>query len=174
MGRRSKRGKIEGRTESGPFLALSMSVLGSPQFTALSPRAVKALIDVAFAYRGYNNGNLCAAFKIMKPRGWTSKDQLALALQELVDAGFLLITRRGGNRVATLYALSFKPIDPIGPSKKYDEGIKETAAPPHTWQKIPPQVREKKRRPGAAGPLGPVPRGVNRSTDPDLPCATGH
>lgn len=159
---RSKLEKAKGRRETGPYFALPMSVMRSPQFSELSPRAVKAFLAIASQFRGNNNGDLSAAFSVMRDRGWTSKDQLAKAVAELVEQGFLVVTRRGGNRVARLYAITFLAIDP---SEKYDDGIRPTIAPPGTW---------KKSRDHAAGRNGPSRRVKNPKRAPLMARASGH
>jgi hypothetical protein len=143
-----------------------MAVLKSPQFAAISPRAAKALLCIASQYRGNNNGDLSAAFRLMQPLGWTSKDQLSKAVAELIEAGFLILTRQGGNRIASLYALTFKSVDW---SDKYDDGIQATAAAPNTWKQRDP----KKLRDRAAGRCQPVARGKKAHADSPLPRATG-
>jgi hypothetical protein len=108
-----------------------MAVLKSPQFAAVSGRAAKALLGIGSQYRGNNNGDLSAAFSLMRPLGWNSKEQLGKAVSELIDAGFLIMTRRGGNRVAHLYAPTFKPVDY---SDKYDDRIKPTVGRQVRWR----------------------------------------
>jgi hypothetical protein len=67
------RNRHKGNRIGEGFVALPYSVLNSPLFIALSSYAVKLLIDVAAQYRGDNNGDLCIAWKLMKPRGWRSE-----------------------------------------------------------------------------------------------------
>jgi hypothetical protein len=102
----------------------------SPEYAALSPRAVKALIDLLTQYRGANNGDLCAAWSIMRKRGWSSKDQLVKAIRELLESGWIIVTRPGGRRITTLYALTFFPIDDC--NGKHD--VKPMVAPLHYWR----------------------------------------
>jgi len=102
----------------------------SPEYAALSSRAVKALVDIYCQFRGSNNGDLCAAWSIMSRRGWTSKDQLAKSVRELLDRGWIEITRQGGRRIPTLYAVTFLGIDKCG--GKLD--ISAHAAPSHLWK----------------------------------------
>ncbi len=54
---------------------------------------------------------LCATWKLMKARNWRSKDTLNKALRELLDTGFIECTRQGGRHKASLYALTWLPID---------------------------------------------------------------
>ena len=123
------------RKRSGPpFLKLPYAYLESPQYAALSPRALKALIDIAAQYNGYNNGDLTAAWSIMRKRGWTSKDQLAKAVRELLGRGWVMLTRRGGRDrcMPTLYAVTWWGIDPC--RGKLDPGITANDRPLLTWK----------------------------------------
>lgn len=106
-----KRNKMKGRRESGTFIMLPHAVIDNPNFIALSPYAVKLLIDLYGRYNGYNNGDFCAAWSLMEKRGWRSKATLQKALKELLERGFIMTTRQGGRKVATLYAVTFKDID---------------------------------------------------------------
>ena len=104
------------------FVALPMSVANSPLFIALSPHAVKLLIDVAAQYRGDNNGDLSLAWKLMKPRGWRSEATLHKAKREIMDAGFLYETRKGQRpNLCSLFALTWHQLDPCD---KFDPGAK--------------------------------------------------
>lgn len=107
-----RRRKQKGRKSRGSFLAMPHEILNDDNFTSLSPRAVKLLIDVASQYRGDNNGDLCCAWSVMSKRGWTSNDQLYKARDELLSRGWIVITRQGQRpRLASLYALTWLPID---------------------------------------------------------------
>jgi hypothetical protein len=104
------------------FLALPNSVLNSPLFIALSPHAVKLLIDVGTQYRGDNNGDLSIAWKLMQPRGWRSETTLHKVKRELLEAGFLYETRKGRRpNTCSLFALTWPVIDDCD---KYDPGAK--------------------------------------------------
>jgi hypothetical protein len=87
------------------------SVLRSPEFASLSPRATKLLIDLLAQYKGENNGDLAPAMALMRERGWRSAALLARAVRELEDKSFTVCTRRGGRHKASLYAVSFFAID---------------------------------------------------------------
>jgi len=116
------RNRHKGNRIGEGFVALPYSVLNSPLFVALSPHAIKLLIDVAAQYRGDNNGDLSVAWKLMKPRGWRSEATLHKVKRELLDAGFLYETRKGLRpNVCSLFALTWPVLDP---SDKYDPGAK--------------------------------------------------
>lgn len=112
MNRRSRWKESRTKREPGLFVALPHAVLNSAAFLALSPHGVKLLIDLALQYRHDNNGDLCAAWRLMQPRGWRSEETLAKAKKELLEVGLLVETRKGGrpNR-ASLYALTYYTLD---------------------------------------------------------------
>lgn len=118
----------------------------SVQYARLSPAALKALIDLYTQFRGKNNGDLCAAWPIMAPRGWTSKSALAKAVQELLDGGWIIVTRMGGNRVARLYAVTWLGIDHC--DGKLD--VKPNPVPAMLWKTATPVVRQRTLRGAAA------------------------
>jgi hypothetical protein len=114
------RNRNKGNRVGEPFLALPYSVLNSKKFTALSAQAVKLLFDVASQYRGDNNGDLSAAWKLMKPRGWRSEETLHRAKHELIEAAFLFETRKGYRpNVCSLFALTWRKLDD---ATKFDAG----------------------------------------------------
>lgn len=123
--------RSKGRRNSQSYSQLIHAYFQSPEYAELSPRAVKALIDLFCQYRGGNNGDLCAAKSVMQKSGWRSNDCLSKALKELVDKGWLMITRQGGRHLASLYAVTFMPIDECG--GKLD--VKATRLAPHLWKK---------------------------------------
>lgn len=108
----------KGKRDRGQFLALPSTVLQSQSYARLSPHAVKLLLDIGSQYRGDNNGDLCAAWKIMQPKGWRSEATLSKAKRALLDAGFIFETRKGQRpNLCSLYALTWQTLDP---SNKYD------------------------------------------------------
>jgi hypothetical protein len=64
------------RRERGGFAALPHCLLESQVFVDLSARAVKLLVDLLAQFKGFNNGDLCMAWSVMKERGWKSRDTL--------------------------------------------------------------------------------------------------
>lgn len=131
------RGKTKGRREQGSFVALPHAILESQEFASLSARAVKLLLNLFAQYRGDNNGDFSAAWTLMKSRGWTSKAMLYRALRELHDKGWIVTTRQGGkaqlgaHRVCSLYAVTWKPIDPC--DGKLDVASSRVAS--STWRR---------------------------------------
>lgn len=105
-----RRSKLKGRTNGG-FIILPHSVLRSREFGRLSPKAVKLLIELAGLYNGQNNGDLSCAFSQLKERGWRSAGTLALAIRELLDTQFSIVTRHGGKHRCSLYAITWWPVN---------------------------------------------------------------
>ena len=62
------------RRESGSFIAVPHVVLDSAEYAGLSAKAVKLMIDIYAQFRGNNNGDLAAAWTLMEPRGWKSRE----------------------------------------------------------------------------------------------------
>jgi hypothetical protein len=115
---RYKEGK--NKRERGAFFAIPAVVLNSHSYANLSAYAVKLLLDLGSQYRGDNNGDLSAAWKLMHPKGWRSEETLAKAKQELLKAGFIMEMRKGHRpNVCSLYALTWLALDPCS---KHDAG----------------------------------------------------
>ena len=124
----------KGRRESGQFQTLPQACLKHENFISLSPKAVKLFLDILMQYNGTNNGDLCAAFSIMRKRGWRSKDTLNKAIKELLHYGWIIVTRRGGlYKTPNLYAITFQRIDEC--DGKLD--IPPSNIAPGTWKNIP-------------------------------------
>ena len=125
------RRRIKGRQTTKSFVMFPHDVMEHETFKLLSPRATKLLMDIASQYRGNNNGDLCAPFKLMKKRGWNSSDQLNRAKKELVSSGLVMVSRRGGLNKASLYALTWFSIDEC--NGKLD--IRPTIVAPNNWKR---------------------------------------
>lgn len=106
------RSKFKGSKYNEPFVGIVRSVFDAPAFTALSPHACKLLFELASQYRGDNNGNLTVAWSIVSKRGWRSRSTLWRCKSELVEAGFVYVTRKGRlPSVCELLALTWFPLD---------------------------------------------------------------
>jgi hypothetical protein len=125
------------KREPGGYVALPHAVLRSEEFSRLSPKACKLLMDLLAQYRGNNNGDLCAAWTLMKPRGWTSKDQLGAAIREVLAADFAVLTRQGGKHKASLYAVTFYEIDWCGGKLDMTTPNRQYMG---EWRRLPPKV----------------------------------
>ena len=133
-----KRERLKGRKSTRGFSMLIHDYFTSAEYAQLSPRAVKALIDVYCQFRGRNNGDLTATWSEMSRRGWTSKDQLGKAISELRKQGWIALTRKGGfesgRRRPNLYAVTWLGIDSC--DGKLD--VSANPIPSHTWKRSGP------------------------------------
>lgn len=84
-----------------------------PDYVSLGGNAIRLLNEMAYQYKGYNNGDLCPAWTLMKKRGFSSKETLSNALADLVAAEMLVLTRQGTfyKNSPSLYALTWEAID---------------------------------------------------------------
>lgn len=129
--RETKRPKFKGRGKSAPFIRVDRDWLDAPEFGELSAEATKLFLELARQYRGANNGDFQATWKLMQPRGWTSSAALARAKRELCERGWAIVTRQGGRHKCSLYALTVWAVDECG--GKHDE--RPTHAPLHLWRR---------------------------------------
>jgi DNA-binding transcriptional ArsR family regulator len=109
-------GKSKGRGDSvKSFAGISREVMKHPDYQNLSGGAVKLLNQLAYQYRGHNNGDLTAAYSVLKTFGFKSKDTISRAIKELLEAGIVIRTREGKfinpGGVCALYALTWLAID---------------------------------------------------------------
>lgn len=113
---RNKRWKdARDKRDGGAFITLPLSVLNSRAYIEAGPHARMLLIDLFMQYRGDNNGDLCAAWKFMKPRGWRSEATLNKAKRELIELGLIVETRKGARpNKASLYAVTWCALDHCG------------------------------------------------------------
>lgn len=94
------------------FTGIVRSVFESPAFAALSPHACKLLLELAGQYRGNNNGDLTVAWSVVSKRGWRSRSTLWRCKAELIEAGFVYVTRKGHMpSTCELLALTWFPLD---------------------------------------------------------------
>ena len=116
MNQNDRRKRLKGRSECGPFLALPKAVVIQMQKKNLSTIGYKLLIDLFEQFNGKNNGDLTAAWSIMKDKGWKSSETLSNARKELVNLGFIQLTRQGTlrPRSCSLYAVTWLCIDECG------------------------------------------------------------
>lgn len=103
--------KAKGRADTGPVTVIPKVILESEEYAALTAYEVKLLIDLVVQYNGYtNNGDLQCVWRLIKHRGWRSQDTLARALRGLLDKGFIVKTRQGGQHRCSLYAVTWVEI----------------------------------------------------------------
>jgi len=132
-----RRERATGRRETNGFLQLPKEVLNSDAYRSLSGWEVKLLVDIGGQFTGKNNGDLAAAWTLMKERGWKSPGTLNKALRTLLDVGLIQETRSGGRHRCTLYAITWRGINECkgklevqskaAPSNKYQEFGKKAA-----------------------------------------------
>ena len=91
---------------------------------------MKLLVDIASQFNGKNNGDLTAAYSVMRERGWNSTGTLNKARKALLDAGLIQETRSGGRHRCTLYAVTWRGINEC--KSKLD--VKPTIAPSNLFQ----------------------------------------
>ncbi|MFT4255999.1 MAG: hypothetical protein QM599_03440 [Pseudoxanthomonas sp.] len=129
-----KREKQKGRREAGSFSAIPHAVQNSENYRACGGSAIKVLLYLVQEYRGNNNGKL-AAILSDHPAGIKSSDTLSRALRKLEQFHLIQKTRQGGKNKASLYALTWHPIDCSGvtldvPTTKVASGIWKLPAEP--------------------------------------------
>ena len=105
-----------GRTkhkQTASFAGIPRVVMECPDYINLSGSAVRLLNEMAYQFKGWNNGDLCPAWTLMKERGFRSKATLTKAIKELVAAEMIMLTRQGQfiRNKAGLYALTWAPIN---------------------------------------------------------------
>jgi hypothetical protein len=113
------------------FAGIPRAVMDNPDYKSLSGNGVKLLVELAYQYRGHNNGDLATAFRVLKTRGWRSRQTIDRAKIELLKHELILQTREGrflnpGGRCA-LYALAWASIDEC-PGKDLEVKPTRTAA----------------------------------------------
>jgi len=111
---------------SAKFVRLFHRLLDDPQYIALSHTAKSLLVDVVMQYNGKNNGDFTITFSMMRKRGWNSNSTIVRAMDKLIEAGFMMLTRQGGRNKCNLYGLTWEPIDECG--GKLD--VRATITPP--------------------------------------------
>lgn len=150
------------RTEkSKPFTGVD--VIGNENFTMipidclthapllLSPHALRVFMILVSKLRGKktkkngathintNNGDLSITHKEMEDQGiGLSKRTFFQSINELIDKGFIVITRQGGRNRCNLYAVTFQVIGDIRESGSVVRKIDQvpTLYPSNEWRQI--------------------------------------
>ena len=139
-----KRNRVKNRVNKGSFLAIPHELLRSENYASLSNKAVKCLLDISAQFNGSNNGDLSCTLKLMKKCGWNSNSQLDKAKKELLEKGFIVLTRQGGRNKCNLYAITWQPIDEC--NGKLDRPATKTAL--GYWKEgFNPELSDKKLKP---------------------------
>lgn len=109
MGR--SRAKTKGRINIGFFARMPHQATDSKNYRSLSYKAKALLMDTNARYRGNNNGDFDFTLKTMNKWGWNSNDTISKAKNELMEKGWLVLTRQGGRNQCNLYALTLWSVD---------------------------------------------------------------
>lgn len=118
----------------GHFNALPREFTKSNVLKKLSPHACKLFLDLEAQYEGYNNGDLCIVWNLMRQRGWKSKATLQKATSELLKIELIIRSRLGHRGQCHLYAITLYDIDEC----KGKMDIKSTSSPPNYWLRHEP------------------------------------
>lgn len=115
MAKKNRYKNAADKRDGGAFVTLPLCVLNGAAYLGVSAHARMLLFDLVSQYRGDNNGDLCAAFSMMKRRGWKSTHTLHAAKLELIEAGLIVETRKGARpSKASLYAVTWYALDDCG------------------------------------------------------------
>lgn len=127
--------KAHSGRDAGGFIALPWSVMDCPAYAGLSYPAKALLLELARQFVRDNNGKLLASRAHLKGRGWTSADVIDRAKRELLEAGFIHETVKGGrpNR-ASWFALTWQTLDrhhgyDTGAVESFERGAYRKTAP---------------------------------------------
>jgi hypothetical protein len=130
MGRPEKlRAMLKRGRTPGSYAPWPHACADSSNYKSLSPHAKALLLDFLGQFTGYNNGDLCCAWALMKERGWRSRTTVEKARAELERKGWIVRTLQGWRNKPNLYALTIHKIDDY---KKLDVG--QTATPLGFWK----------------------------------------
>ena len=154
--------------QKASFSGIPRVVMECPDYINLSGSAIRLLVELAYSYKGGNNGDLCPAWTLMKERGFRSKATLTRVIKELVAAEMIMLTRQGQfiRNKAGLYALTWAPINECS-GKHLDES--STQIPPRNfslersqgWPRKSDTPEQKQYRKGTETELKVVLRAVN-------------
>lgn len=127
-GRSSGRAKQDSGRDPGAFVALPVSVLDCPGYSALSHTARSLLLEVARQLKGDDNGRLLLSRAYLSARGWKSADVIQRAKGELIEGGFIFETVKGHRpNKASWYAVTWHKLGrisgfDIGAEKAFERG----------------------------------------------------
>lgn len=108
-----RRHNAKGRTVSEEqYIKLPYSMTRSSAWRGLSGTAIKVLIELKCRFNGYNNGDLSLSMDEAARLLGMSKSTAQRAFGELVDKGFLIVSRKGQwyGRLATTYIATDKSL----------------------------------------------------------------
>ena len=133
------------------FYQIPRKVHRCADYRALSGNAVKLLNALAFQFIGKNNGDLGAAWTVMRDKhGFRAPMTLRNARDELLNADLITRTRIGGLGKCSLYAVNWLKINPCNgklevqpktmpPRNKWDQEVLSGTRP---WKPKPPKPKK--------------------------------
>ena len=137
---RDRRVRATGRLgmQRGEHYALvPEEVLGSLAYNALPDFGKVVMFAVAVRYHGYNNGNLSLTIADARSYGVAYPWKLYAGLQLLRRTELILCTRQGrlerGRKLCSLYAVTWRSIDPPPEGVSYDSGASTSALASNSW-----------------------------------------
>jgi hypothetical protein len=96
---------------SGLYAPVPHSVMDSQAFKGAGHVARSLLYELIRQHTGTNNGHLHLSFTYLKNRGWTSRDVIQRARDELIKRELIVQTKKGGlNYGSSLFALTWLDI----------------------------------------------------------------
>lgn len=117
--------------DGGHAFLIPVSLLRHPNFTRLSPYALKLIMDLARQYSGFNNGYLCASWALMKDAGWNSSHTLRKATLEAEHYKLIVRTQQGGLNKPNLHGFTWRRIDE---RKEKHLEVRPTMTPSDAWK----------------------------------------
>jgi hypothetical protein len=152
------------KKKSGPpFAQLYRHVFQSKEFRRLTPGARSLLLEFALRFNGHNNGNLEMTARQFKEAGLGSEPTMRKYIRELVNTGWIVVTRYGGLRSGpNLHALTYWGIDDV--DIEYDDPYKADTLPLDLWKDAKADQRVSRRVPKARSGLHRLPSSPVRNT----------
>ena len=83
------------KSPSGGFAGIPRIVMRNQDYINLPSTAKVLLVELAYQYRGTNNGDLTTAWGVLNKRGFKSKATLSRATKALREANMIIQTRKG-------------------------------------------------------------------------------
>lgn len=138
--RRDARARAKGRlgmAHGERYALFPREVLESEAYRALPDSAARVLFALAGQFYGVNNGTLALPWSTAPTLGIKTQAKLYGGLRVLEAADLIVCTRRGmlvgGKKLASLYALTWWPINGPPESIVYDFGTVVSTIPSNAW-----------------------------------------
>lgn len=124
----------DGRSKSGDrFVALPHYLLKSDAWTTLSGDAAKLLVEIWKRHNGANNGEIAFSVREAEDIG-LKKSVAARALNDLVDRGFLVVTRASAftvkSRQSRCWRITAEPVGDAPATKDFMRWSPPADSPP--------------------------------------------